>query len=51
MDPDVRSRLQGTSSSRGPVAAIRPMLEVADCEVDAQDMVVMPGLVEAHRHL
>jgi cytosine/adenosine deaminase-related metal-dependent hydrolase len=36
----------------GEIAEVAPMVEVADCDViDAAGMVVMPGLVESHRHL
>lgn len=33
------------------IAAIQPELNASDCEViDASDMIVMPGLVDTHRH-
>ncbi|MGH2938424.1 MAG: amidohydrolase family protein [Solirubrobacterales bacterium] len=34
------------------IAAVQPELDVGDCRrIDATGMVVMPGLVDAHRHL
>jgi 5-methylthioadenosine/S-adenosylhomocysteine deaminase len=34
------------------ISAVAPRLDVADCELlDASAMIVMPGLVDAHRHL
>jgi 5-methylthioadenosine/S-adenosylhomocysteine deaminase len=36
----------------GVIAAVAPTLDVTDCEViDAEGMIVMPGLVDSHRHL
>ena len=36
----------------GRIAAVAPHIEMEDCDrIDATDMVVMPGLVDAHRHL
>jgi len=36
----------------GRIAAVAPEIEASDCElIDAAGMVVMPGLVDSHRHL
>jgi 5-methylthioadenosine/S-adenosylhomocysteine deaminase len=36
----------------GAIVHVGPSVDVADCEVvDASDAIVMPGLIDAHRHL
>ena len=53
MDPAVGDLEQGdVLVEDGAIVAVAPHLEVSDCDqIDATGMVVMPGLVEAHRHL
>jgi 5-methylthioadenosine/S-adenosylhomocysteine deaminase len=53
MDPKVGDLRRGdVLIEDGVIAEVAPAIEAADCEViDATDMVVMPGLVDPHRHL
>jgi len=53
MDPDIGSLRQGdVLVEDGRIVVVAPAVEVEDCEVvDADGMVVMPSLVDAHRHL
>lgn len=52
MDPEIGDFVEGDvliENSR--IAAVGPCLEATAIEIDATGMVVLPGLVDAHRHL
>jgi 5-methylthioadenosine/S-adenosylhomocysteine deaminase len=53
MDPEVGDIRRGAVLvEEGRIVHVGPSIEVEDCEVvDASDSIVMPGLVDAHRHL
>lgn len=53
LDPSVGDlRVGDVLVEDGRIAAIAPRLEVEDAElIDATDRIVMPGLIDAHRHL
>jgi 5-methylthioadenosine/S-adenosylhomocysteine deaminase len=53
LDPSVGDLREGDLLLEdGRIVDIGPLLDVADCDViDAAGMVVMPGLIDAHRHL
>lgn len=52
MDPAIGD-LKGDVLIEGElIAAIAPNIDAADCEiVDATDMIVLPGLIDTHRHV
>jgi cytosine/adenosine deaminase-related metal-dependent hydrolase len=52
MDPDVRDLPRGdVLIEAGQIAAIAPQLQAGDAEIiDADNMIVLPGLVNAHVH-
>lgn len=53
MDPAVSDLRAGdVLIENGAIAAVAPRLDVEDCElIDARGMIVLPGLIDAHRHL
>ncbi|WP_114750019.1 amidohydrolase family protein [Pleomorphovibrio marinus] len=53
MDASIGTLQQGDVLLEGnQIAAVAPKLEVGDCEViDAKGKIVMPGLIDTHRHL
>lgn len=53
MDPGIGSLLRGDLLiDEGRIAAVAPSLDAADCEViDATGCIVMPGLIDSHRHV
>ncbi|MVU77194.1 amidohydrolase family protein [Nocardia sp. ET3-3] len=53
MDPSVGDHRRGdVLVDNGVLAHVGPPIEAVDCEiVDASDAIVMPGLIDAHRHL
>jgi cytosine/adenosine deaminase-related metal-dependent hydrolase len=52
MDPAIGNLRGDVLIDGSRIERVGPEIDVGDCEViDATDMVVMPGLVDAHRHL
>jgi 5-methylthioadenosine/S-adenosylhomocysteine deaminase len=53
MDPEIADLRQGDLLiESGRIVAVGPSIEADDCKrIDAEGMVVIPGLVDAHRHL
>jgi 5-methylthioadenosine/S-adenosylhomocysteine deaminase len=52
MDPTVGNLRGDVLIDGSRIERIDPDIDIGDCEViDATDMVVMPGLIDAHRHL
>lgn len=53
LDPSLGDHARGdVLIEDGTIAAVAPRINVEDCDrIDATRMIVMPGLVDAHRHL